>query len=266
MLIYFSAENGYTVAISKNEDSAMNYKLTLQYDGSRYDGWQKQGNTPNTIQGKLEAILSRLEGESVEVHGAGRTDAGVHAEGQVASLRLKNALPPHELLRYVNQYLPEDIAVTAAEEAPERFHARLSAKGKEYRYSIRLGFAPDVFRRKYQYRVENALDMDAMKKAAAVLTGTHDFRSFCSLKRYKKSTVRTVHSIDIVLEGSDMSITYRGDGFLYNMVRIMTGTLIEVGLGERSPDEMCNILSALDRSRAGKTAPAQGLCLVKVEY
>ncbi len=244
----------------------MNYKLTIQYDGSRYDGWQRQGNTDNTIQGKLENVLSRLIGEAVEIHGAGRTDAGVHAEGQVASVKLPGNLSASEIMAYLNQYLPEDIAVTAAEATDERFHARLSAIGKVYRYSIRLGTAPDVFRRKYQYRVEDALDVDAMKQAAEQLTGTHDYRAFCSNKRYKKSTVRTVSSIDIAVDGANMDITFRGNGFLYNMVRILTGTLLEVGQGLRTADEMSVILESLDRTRAGKTAPAQGLTLVQVEY
>lgn len=244
----------------------MNYKLTISYDGSRYDGWQKQGNTNNTIQGKLEAVLSSVAREAVEIHGAGRTDAGVHAEAQTASLRLSRSLSPAELMAAANSYLPEDIAIIAAEEAPERFHARLNAKGKLYRYSIRIGGTPDVFRRKYQHRVEEALDIDAMRKAAALLTGTHDYRAFCSLKRYKKSTVRTVDSIDIRLSGQNMDIFYHGDGFLYNMVRILTGTLLEVGMSKRKPEDMEAVLSSLDRSQAGPTAPAKGLCLVKVEY
>lgn len=244
----------------------MNYKLIIQYDGSRYDGWQKQGNTGNTIQGKLESVLSRLAGEAVEVHGAGRTDAGVHAEAQVASVKLPGTRPPAEILTYINQYLPDDIAVTAVEEAAERFHARLNAAGKIYRYSIRIGSTPDVFRRKYQYRVNAPLDMEAMKRAAALLTGTRDFRAFCANKRYKKTTVRTISSIDIEADGPDMSITFRGNGFLYNMVRILTGTLLEVGLGKRSPEEMTAILDSKDRGMAGSTAPAQGLTLVRVEY
>ena len=244
----------------------MNYKLTIQYDGSRYDGWQRQGNTDNTIQGKIESVLSRLVGESVEIHGAGRTDAGVHAEGQVASVKLPGKRPAAEVMDYLNQYLPEDIAVVAVEEADERFHARLTAVGKVYRYDIRLGSTPNVFRRKYQYRVEQPLDIAAMRQAAEHLTGTHDYRAFCSNKRYKKSTVRTVSAIDIAVEDADMSITFRGDGFLYNMVRILTGTLLEVGLGERKAEEMPTILESLDRTRAGKTAPAQGLTLVQVEY
>lgn len=244
----------------------MNYKLTIQYDGSRYDGWQRQGNTDNTVQGKLEDVLSRLAGQPVELHGAGRTDAGVHAEGQVASVRLPGAYTPEEVENYVNRYLPENIAVTAVEEAEDRFHARLSAKGKVYRYSVRMGGVPDVFRRKYQYRVEEPLDLEEMGKAAKLLCGTHDFRSFCSNKRYKKSTVRTVSSIEIKADGADLTLTYRGDGFLYNMVRILTGTLLEVGLGQRKAEDMPAVLAALDRTAAGKTAPAQGLCLVEVEY
>ena len=244
----------------------MNYKLTLQYDGSRFNGWQKQGNTENTIQGRLEAVLSRFAGMAVEVHGAGRTDAGVHAEGQIASVHLPMHVPAAEVMDYLNRYLPEDIAVIEAEEAPERFHARLNATGKVYRYTLRAGNVPDVFRRKYVCRVETPLDLDAMRRAAELLTGTHDFRAFCSNKRYKKSTVRTLHSIQIERHGADVTLTFRGSGFLYNMVRILTGTLLEVGQGERSAEEMPEIHASLDRARAGKTAPAQGLCLVKVEY
>ena len=244
----------------------MNYKLTIAYDGSRYDGWQKQGNTDNTIQGKLEAILKSISGEDVELHGAGRTDAGVHALAQAASFRLSAPLQPEFIAEQLNRYLPEDIAVLSAEEAPERFHARLNAKGKIYRYSIRLGGVPDVFKRKYQYRIDADLDIEAIKKAAALLEGCHDFRAFCSNKRYKKSTVRTIRSIDIAIEGAELNITYRGDGFLYNMVRILTGTLLEVGLGERKAEDMPAVLESLDRQNAGKTAPAQGLFLVSVEY
>lgn len=244
----------------------MNYKMTIQYDGARYDGWQKQGNTANTIQARLEAVLARLAGQPVEVHGAGRTDAGVHALGQVASVKLPGDRSPEEILTDLNQYLPEDIAVTAVERADDRFHARLSARGKVYRYHLRMGAVPDVFRRKYQYRVDGPLDVPAMERAAALLTGTHDFRSFCSNKRYKKSTVRTIYAIEIKQQGSDLTLTFRGDGFLYNMVRILTGTLLEVGRGEREAETMPAILAARDRAAAGRTAPAQGLTLVEVIY
>ena len=244
----------------------MNYQLTLQYDGSRYDGWQRQGNTANTIQAKLEEVLSRLAGERVEVHGAGRTDAGVHALGQTASVRLPGERPASEVKAYANRYLPEDIAVTAAETADDRFHARLSAKGKVYRYCLRLGTVPDVFARKYQYRVEEPLDLDAMARAAELLCGRHDYRSFCANKRCKKSTVRTVTAIGLARHGDELTLTFRGEGFLYNMVRILTGTLLEVGLGKRRAEDMPTVLAARDRAAAGFTAPAQGLTLMEVIY
>ena len=244
----------------------MNYKLIIQYDGTRYNGWQRLGDTEDTIQGKLEGVFSRLAGEPVEVHGAGRTDAGVHALGQAASVRLPGDRDPAELLAYCARYLPEDIAVIAAERAGERFHARLNAVGKEYHYELRLGPVPDVFRRKYQYHLPGELDMASMERAAVYLTGQHDFRAFCANKRYKKSTVRTVAAIRLERHGPDLTITYRGDGFLHHMVRILTGTLIEVGQGKRPAEDVPDILAARDRSAAGFTAPAQGLTLVRVEY
>ena len=244
----------------------MNVKLTIQYDGTRYDGWQRQGNTDNTLQGRLEGVLSRMVGKPVEIQGAGRTDAGVHARGQVASVHLPEGYTPQEVQNYLNRYLPEDVAVVEVVEVGERFHARLSATGKEYRYHIRMGKVPDVFARKYQYRVEEPLDLAAMERAAGYLTGKHDFRSFCGNRRFKKSTVREVFHIGVEVCGSDLTLVYRGDGFLYNMVRILTGTLLEVGLGQRTPESMVDILEARERTAAGKTAPAQGLVLQEVYY
>ena len=244
----------------------MNVKLTIQYDGTRYDGWQRQGNTDNTLQGRLEGVLSRMVGKPVEIQGAGRTDAGVHARGQVASVHLPEGYTPQEVQNYLNRYLPEDVAVVDVVEVGERFHARLSATGKEYRYHIRMGSVPDVFARKYQYRVEEPLDIHAMERAAQYLTGKHDFRSFCGNRRFKKSTVREVFHIGVEVCGSDLTLIYRGDGFLYNMVRILTGTLLEVGLGQRTPESMVDILEARERTAAGKTAPAQGLVLQQVFY
>ena len=244
----------------------MNVKLTIQYDGTRYDGWQRQGNTDNTLQGRLEGVLSRMVGKPVEIQGAGRTDAGVHARGQVASVHLPEGYTPQEIQNYLNRYLPEDVAVVEVVEVGERFHARLSATGKEYRYHIRMGSVPDVFARKYQYRVEEPLDLAAMERAAGYLTGKHDFRSFCGNRRFKKSTVREVFHIGVEVCGSDLTLVYRGDGFLYNMVRILTGTLLEVGLGQRTPESMVDILEARERTAAGKTAPAQGLVLQEVYY
>lgn len=244
----------------------MNVKLTIQYDGTRYDGWQRQGNTDNTLQGRLEGVLSRMVGKPVEIQGAGRTDAGVHARGQVASVHLPEGYTPQEVQNYLNRYLPEDVAVVDVVEVGERFHARLSATGKEYRYHIRMGSVPDVFARKYQYRVEEPLDLAAMERAAGYLSGKHDFRSFCGNRRFKKSTVREVFHIGVEVCGSDLTLVYRGDGFLYNMVRILTGTLLEVGLGQRTPESMVDILEARERTAAGKTAPAQGLVLQEVYY
>ena len=244
----------------------MNWRLILSYDGSRYNGWQKQGNTENTIQGKLEQVLSRLMEQSIEVQGAGRTDAGVHALGQVASVRLPGKWDPRQLQEKLNEYLPEDIAVLEATPAEERFHARLSARGKTYRYEIRIGTVPDVFRRKYQWQLADQPDLGKMRAAAAQLIGTRDFRSFCGNRQFKKSTVRTVESIDIQQDGADLTITFRGDGFLPYMVRILTGTLVEIGLGKIPAESIPEILAAKDRMAAGPTAPAKGLTLVEVRY
>ncbi len=244
----------------------MNYRLTIQYDGTRFDGWQRQGNTDNTIQGKLEEALFQVTGERAELHGAGRTDAGVHALGQVASVRLERDVPPEELRRGLNRLLPGDIAVTAAEEAGARFHARLNATGKTYRYAVRLGDVPDVFRRRFQLQLDEKLDLAAMEEAAALLTGRHDYRSFCGNKKLKKSSIRTVDAIVLRRRGDDLTFTFHGDGFLYHMVRILTGTLLEVGRGERPPGDMPAILAARDRAAAGATAPARGLTLVEVDY
>lgn len=244
----------------------MNYAVTLQYDGTRYHGWQRQGNTPGTIQGKVEEILSRLTGQAVELHGAGRTDAGVHALAQVASFRLAQELPPAELLSGLNRHLPADIAAQSLDYAPERFHARLHATGKLYRYSLRLGAIPDVFRRQYQVRVEEPLDLAAMKVAAKLLTGRQDYRSFCGNRRFQKSTLRTVWEIDFQRQGQDLDVSFHGTGFLPYMVRILMGTLLEVGRNQRPAETMPAVLAARDRSAAGKTAPAQGLTLVQVEY
>ena len=243
-----------------------NYKLTIQYDGTRYRGWQVQGNTDQTIQGKREGVLSRLTGQLVEVHGSGRTDAGVHALGQVANVKLPHPVEPSELLGELNRYLPADIGVIAAEPAPERFHARLNARSKTYRYRIWNSAIPNVLERSYLYVLPESLDVAAMERAAADLLGTHDFRSFCGLKRFKKSTVRTITDIAITQDGAEMRLEFTGNGFLMRMVRILAGTLVEVGLGQRAADAMPAVLAAQDRAAAGPALPAQGLALVRVEY
>ena len=243
-----------------------NYKLTIQYDGTRSRGWQVQGNTDQTIQGKLEGVLSRLTGQPVEVHGSGRTDAGVHALGQVANVKLPRPVEPSELLGELNRYLPADIGVIAAEPAPERFHARLNARSKTYRYRIWNSAIPNVLERSYLYALPEPLDVAAMERAAADLVGTHDFRSFCGLKRFKKSTVRTITDISITQDGAEVRLEFTGNGFLMRMVRILAGTLVEVGLGQQEADSMPAVLAAQDRAAAGPALPAQGLALVRVEY
>ena len=246
----------------------MNYKMILQYEGTRFDGWQKQKNTERTVQGKLEQVLSRLAGQEVEVQGAGRTDAGVHALGQTASFRLDTELKDGELKEYLNRYLPENIAVLELEQAPSRFHARLNACWKAYRYQLSYGEKKPVFDRRLVYRLEQEPDFEAMRRAARFLVGTHDFRAFCANKHMKKSTVRTVYDIRIEFgeKTGRSSILFCGDGFLYHMVRILTGTLLEVGFGKRKAEEMEKILEDRDRAKAGFTAPPEGLFLEKVSY
>lgn len=243
-----------------------NYKIVLAYDGSRYDGWQKQGNTDNTIQGKLEAVIGRMLGEAVEVCGSGRTDAGVHALAQTANFHGETSMTEGEIKDYLNRYLPEDIGILSVEKISPRFHSRLSACEKTYLYQIETGNKANVFERKYVYCLGKTLDLERMRRGAALLLGERDFKSFCSNKRMKKSTIRNLISISIEEKGSKVLIRYRGNGFLYNMVRILTGTLIEIGLGDRKAEDVIRILEKKDRAAAGPTAPAQGLFLEKVEY
>lgn len=243
-----------------------NYKMVLQYEGTRYGGWQKQGNTDNTIQGRVEQVLGRMIGGPVTIHGSGRTDAGVHAEGQVANFIVDRSLKPEEITEYVNRYLPDDIRVLNTEEVPLQFHSRLNAKGKKYIYRIETGAKKDVFVRRLQYGLGRELDVEAMRQAAAFLCGTHDFKSFCGNKKMKKSTVRTIERISIYQDKTLVVLNIAGDGFLQQMIRIIAGTLIEVGLGTRSPDSLTDLLAVKDRQMAGYTAPAGGLCLAAVFY
>ncbi|MBR5283434.1 MAG: tRNA pseudouridine(38-40) synthase TruA [Clostridia bacterium] len=240
--------------------------MTLRYEGTKYNGWQKQGNTANTIQGKLESILGKLDGAEVEVRGSGRTDAGVHAWGQVASFALEHGLPARTVMEYINQYLPQDIAVVELTEAEPHFHARLNAKGKHYRYRIHQSDVRDVFGRRWSWDCPEKLDIAAMEAAAAHMVGKLDFQSFCDLKNSKKSTVRRVDSIAITREGEDLVLDFRGEGFLYHMIRIMVGTLAEVGAGRMLPGQIPGILAACDRKQAGPLAPACGLMLMEVRY
>ena len=242
------------------------FRMTLCYEGTRYRGWQRQGNTPNTIQGRIEAALSELLDQPVEVQGSGRTDAGVHARMQTASFRAKTCIPPEKLLKQLRAALPADIGVLDLCEAGPRFHARLNCTGKTYVYRIWNSDAPNVFDRRWMHTVAAPLDLEAMQAAGDKLCGTHDFTSFCANRHMKKSAVRTLRSVTVARDGDEVRLSFRGDGFLYHMARILSGTLIEVGLGRRSPDDMQAILNARDRAAAGETAPAQGLILWETEY
>jgi len=212
-------------------------------------------------------VLSKMSGSMVEVHGSGRTDAGVHARGQVASFEINGNYTDNEILTYLNRYLPDDIAVLTVEKADSRFHARLSCIQKTYRYRIHTSIIPDVFNRKYVYTyLDKPLDVSKMRKAAAQLVGEHDFKAFCGNPHFKKSSVRTIFSIDINNDNNGITLDFTGDGFLQNMVRILTGTLIEIGNGNISVDAITGILESKDRQRAGFTAPPQGLTLMGAEY
>lgn len=243
-----------------------NYRLVLSYEGTRYRGWQRQGNTAGSIQEKLETLLSRLLEQKVELAASGRTDAGVHARMQVCSFRGETERGAEELLRELRRYLPEDIGAVSLEEAEPRFHARLSCREKTYLYRIWNSESPNVFTRRFQLRVPGALDDKAMERAARLLCGEHDFAAFCSLKNARRSTVRDLRSVEIRREGEELQLYFTGDGFLYNMVRILTGSLLEVGQGLRSPESLAEALQSKDRTLAGPTAPAQGLCLWEVKY
>ena len=243
----------------------VNYRLLIEYDGTRYYGWQRQPNQV-TVQGKLEGVLSLMCGREVEVIGAGRTDAGVHARGMTANVNLETELGAEEIRDYLNRYLPDDIAVLEVKEASPRFHARYNATGKTYCYTCFDGAVKPVFDRKYYTRLEEVPDVEKMREAAAVLKGEHDFRNFCVNPRMKKSTVRLVDEIKIERDGGYLRFTFHGTGFLQNMVRIMVGTLLEVGCGRMTVEEVRRVLESKERCKAGPTAPARGLCLMRVDY
>ena len=249
-----------------------NIRITVQYEVTRYKGWQRQVSTEQTIQGKLESVLSRQFERKIEIDGSGRTDGGVHARGQVANFRLKEEETElfhqnmEELTALLNGYLPEDIAVLGAELASDRFHSRLNAVSKTYKYRIWNSPVPNVFDRKYVWQVKEPLDVQAMERAAGYLLGEHDFAAFCGNPRMKKSTVRKIHEIRIEKNGPEIDLIYTGNGFLQNMVRIISGTLVETGLKERRPEEIEEILESKDRKKAGAKAPAQGLILWEVKY
>lgn len=241
------------------------YKLTIAYDGSKYQGWQRQKDKDCTIQGILEKVISDCTGIGINVDGSGRTDAGVHALGQVATVILPGKIDEKGFVRNVNECLPSDIRILKAELKKNGFHARKSAVGKVYEYHVDIAEKQDVFSKNYSYHFPRKLDLDAMNKAAGLLKGTHEFAGFTD-KKDEKSTKRTIY--DIIISGYDskIMIQYDGNGFLYHMVRILTGTLLEIGIHDRKINSIPEILMIKDRSKAGFLAPARGLFLKQVYY
>jgi tRNA pseudouridine38-40 synthase len=243
-----------------------NYKLTIQYDGGRYKGWQRLGNGENTIQGKIENVISEMVGKKVEIIGCSRTDAGVHAFAQIANFKISEDLSESEVKSYLNKYLPHDISVKEVMVVPDRFHARYNAKDKTYLYKIWNEEYTNPFMRKFSMHVEKKLNITGMKKASQYFLGEHDFTAFSNAKSKKKSMVRTITSIDIKENAGFIEIRIRGNGFIYNMVRKMVWTLIEVGLGEKDAGSIPKIINSKDRNLAGGLADAAGLHLEKIDF
>ncbi|MEI5993629.1 tRNA pseudouridine(38-40) synthase TruA [Candidatus Enterococcus mansonii] len=243
-----------------------NIKLTIEYDGTRYLGWQRLGNSDKTIQGKIENILTQMTGTVIEIIGSGRTDAGTHARGQIANFKTNNTLGLAEMVEFLNRYLPRDIVVKKAEEVSERFHARYNATGKKYSYHVWNQAIPSAFERHYSFQYPQELDIELMNKACQKLIGTHDFIGFSSLKKTKKSTTRTIEELSIQKEGDMIHFTFVGDGFLYKMVRIIMGTLLEIGSGTMQLEVIDEVFERKVRSDAGMTVPSQGLFLDEVYY
>ncbi len=243
-----------------------NYKLTIQYDGNRYKGWQRLGDSDSTIQGKIEKAISVLTGEGVEIVGSSRTDAGVHALQQVANFHTAQELSTDRIMSFLNHYLPPDISVTNVEQVDERFHARFHATDKTYLYKIWNREYSQPFLRKYSMHVVKPLDVDQMRAAAAHFIGEHDFSAYANAKSKKKDSVRTIHQLELTEKDGMLELRVTGNGFLYNMVRKMVGTLIAVGLGEKQASEVPEIILSKDRSRTGGMADAEGLYLEQIRF
>lgn len=243
-----------------------NLKMTITYDGFKYKGWQKQKETDLTIQGKIEAVLSKMTGEAIQLVGCGRTDSGVHAENYIANFHTKCAFSINTMLDYLYEFLPEDIVIKSMENVAERFHARYNVKSKTYVYRINNNKFRDVFNRKYSYHLAGKLNLTEMRNASEVLIGSHDFQSFTNSRNSDKSTSRTINYINIIEKDGLVEIEVNGNGFLLNMVRIIVGTLIEVGKGNLKPIDVKNILIEKKRWEAGPLAQAKGLFLRDVQY
>ena len=243
-----------------------NIKLTLEYDGTNYSGWQIQKNTEYTIQGKLQKAFEKINKKPVKVQGASRTDAGVHAMGQVANCILDVDIPIERVPAALNRLLSNDIICKKAETVKMDFHARYDSRGKKYRYRIYNQKLPSVFVRNYSYYYRQEIDLAILKKASQYFVGTQDFASFQASGCAAKNTVKTLESIEVIQKDREIWVEIQGDGFLYNMVRIIIGTLIELSMGKIQITDIKKIISAKDRSKAGFTAPAQGLSLLEVYY
>ena len=242
-----------------------NIKLTIEYDGKDFNGWQKQPNKLN-IQGEIERAITEIVGEDVELIASGRTDAGVHAIEQVANFKTNSDFPASKYPIALNAKLKKSIRIQKAEEVDERFHSRYNCKRKTYRYIINNSQYGSSIYRNLEYFVPNKLDLENMKKAAKYFEGEHDFKGFKATGGNNKNTIRTIYNINIEKQGERIILEFTGNGFLYNMVRIISGTLLEVGLGKIKPEEIPGIIESKDRTKAGKTLPPYALYLVKVEY
>ena len=242
-----------------------NIRLDICYEGTRYRGWQRLGNSDNTIQGKLEQALSRILTEEIEVSASGRTDAGTHARMQTVSFHCASQMPCEEILESLRRYLPEDIGVYSCRNVSPRFHARLNVKEKTYCYRLWNSDAPCVFDRRFVYRDSRSVDLEKMQIAASAFVGQHDFSAFCANTKMKKSTVRYISQFSVEQVGNEIRFTVTGNGFLHHMVRIMVGTLLEIGRGEREVDSIPALFGE-DRADAGELVPACGLCLMEVIY
>lgn len=240
-------------------------KLTIAYDGTNYCGWQVQPNGI-TIEEVINKALKKLTGENIQVIGASRTDSGVHAMGNVAVFDTETTIPAEKIAMALNQRLPEDIVIVQSEEVPLDFHPRYCDCSKTYEYHIINTRIPMPTKRLTNYFVSYTLDIDKMRQAASYLIGEHDFVSFCNIRTDVENTVRTIQELDIITNGDEITIRITGNGFLYNMVRIIVGTLVRVGRGFYEPEKVKEILEARDRKAAGVTAPAHGLILTKIEY
>jgi len=243
----------------------MRILLTIEYDGTDYCGWQIQPNG-KTVEEEIETALFRLTGEKISVTGSGRTDSGVHAAGQTAHFDTQSKIPSERFSYALNSLLPKDIRIVSSVEVPQTFHARFSAKKKTYRYSMYVSNTEKPLKERYAAEIYPLPDIEKMKKICGLLIGEHDFKCFSSSGSEVKSTIRTVYSAEITSNGEDIAFIVSGNGFLYNMVRIMAGTLLSAGYGKLSEADILTALTSGDRTKAGKTMEAKGLCLMKVEY